>query len=233
MPTEFQAIYAEQYKENRDGGSRASGMAQKLESWMHKKVAADVKTNSRKSTLEIGAGTLNHLQHEKPSAAYDIVEPFRYLFESSTQLSRVRNIYDDISEIPAEARYDRIISVATFEHICDLPAVVAKCGLLLADGGNLRTGIPSEGTILWRLGYKMTTGLEFKRKYDLDYEVLMRHEHVNTAREIEEVLNHFFAHVSGSAFGIAKSLSLYQFYACSAPQLRRCHDYLVFKPAQS
>ena len=43
LPPEFQAIYADQYKENRDGGSKASGIAQKLESWMHKNVAADVR----------------------------------------------------------------------------------------------------------------------------------------------------------------------------------------------
>ena len=76
------------------------------------------------------------------------------------------------------------------------------------------------------MGYTFTTGLEFKRKYGLDYEVLMRHEHVNTAREIEEVLRYFFANVKGSAFGLARSLSFYQFYDCSDPKKDRCSEYL-------
>jgi hypothetical protein len=227
LPPEFQAIYAEQYKENRDGGSKAAGMAQKMESWMHRKVAADVQSGPDRSTLEIGAGTLNQLQYEEHANPYDIVEPFHSLFESSPMVGRIRNVYDDISEIPGGTKYDRIISIAAFEHICNLPEVIARCGLLLSDGGQLRCGIPSEGTILWKMGYTFTTGLEFKRKYKLDYEILMRHEHVNTASEIEEVLSYFFRSVKGSVFGVARALSLYQFYACKDPQLEHCSEYLA------
>jgi hypothetical protein len=227
LPPEFQAIYADQYKENRDGGSKASGIAQKLESWMHKKVASDAASGPDKSTLEIGAGTLNQLPYEQYSKPYDIIEPFHSLFESSPFKDRIRNVYDDISEIPAGTKYDRITSIAAFEHICNLPEVIARSGLLLAEGGNLRCGIPSEGTIMWKLGYTFSTGLEFKRKYNLDYEVLMRHEHVNTAKEIEEVLEYFFADVQSSVFGLAKSISFYQFYACKRPQIDRCSSYLA------
>ena len=227
LPPEFQAIYADQYKENRDGGSKASGLAQKMESWMHRRVAADVSSGPEKSTLEIGAGTLNQLQYEKYASPYDIVEPFHSLFETSPFVDRVRTVYDDVSEIPPESKYDRIISIAAFEHICNLPEVIARCGLLLSDNGQLRCGIPSEGTIMWKLGYTLTTGLEFKRKYNLDYEVLMRHEHVNTAREIEEVLRYFFSAVESSVFGVAKSLSFYQFYSCSAPRLNECSEYVA------
>ena len=226
LPPEFAAIYSEHYKENRDGGSKASGWAQRMESWMHKKVAEDVKSGARKSTLEIGAGTLNHFAYEAQSKPYDIVEPFRYLYESSPTLSRVRKIYSDITEIPRTAEYERIISIATFEHICNLPEVVAQSALLLADDGQLRAAIPSEGTILWRLGWKFTTGVEFRRKHKLDYEVLMKHEHVNTAQEIEEILLHFFSEVEHAAFGLSKSLSFYQFYACSRPLLGNCLKYL-------
>jgi hypothetical protein len=226
LPPEFQAIYADQYKENRDGSSKASGIAQKLESWMHKKVAADVTSGPDRSTLEIGAGTLNQLPYEQYSKPYDIIEPFHSLFQSSPFKDRIRNVYDDISEIPSDKKYDRITSIAAFEHICNLPEVIARSALLLTEGGNLRCGIPSEGTIMWKLGYTFSTGLEFKRKYDLDYEVLMRHEHVNTAREIEEVLNYFFADVRSSVFGLLKSISFYQFYVCRQPRTGRCSDYL-------
>jgi hypothetical protein len=193
---------------------------------MHRKVAADVRSGPKRSTLEIGAGTLNQLPYETNSEPYDIVEPFHSLFESSPSVARVRTVYDDIAEVPEGTKYDRIISIAAFEHICNLPEVIARCGLLLTAGGHLRCGIPSEGTILWKMGYTFTTGLEFRRKFDLDYEVLMRHEHVNTAREIEDVLRYFLASVKGSVFGIARSLSLYQFYSCSSPDQERCSEYL-------
>jgi len=193
---------------------------------MHRKIAADVQESGPKATLEIGAGNLNQLPYEPCTTPYDIVEPFRELFESSPHLGRIRNVYDDVAEIPAATRYERITSIAVLEHVCDLPVLVARSALLLAEGGTFRAGIPSEGTILWRLGWQMTTALDFRARYNLDYKVLMRYEHVNTAREIEEVLRYFFAETRGRAFGIARSLSFYQFFACAKPRLQRCHEYL-------
>jgi len=137
----------------------------------------------------------------------------------------VQNVYTDIAEVPDEARYDRITSVATFEHVLDLPAVVARTGLLLSQNGGLRTAIPSEGTILWTMGWKLTTGVEFKMKYGMDYGLYMKHEHVNHAKEIEEVLRFFYEDVEWSVFGLAKSISFYQFYVCRHPRRRQCEAY--------
>jgi hypothetical protein len=226
LSPEYAAIYLGHYRNSRDGNSKVLSLAKRAESWMHKKLAEDVRSGLPKSTLEIGAGTLNQLPYEPQSTPYDIVEPFHELYQPSPQLARVRNIYDDIRDIPRAERYERITSVAVLEHICNLPEVIARSGLLLAQGGQFRAGIPSEGTILWRLGWKSTTALAFKRRYNLDYEVLMKHEHVNSAKEIEDVLRYFFAEVRGSVFGLARSLSLYQFYACAKPRRDECRDYL-------
>lgn len=173
----------------------------------------------------IGAGTLNQLRYEPDVGPYDIVEPFQALYSGSLLLSRVRNIYADISEVPDHFQYDRITSVATFEHILNLPEVVARCGLLLAKEGVLRTAIPSEGTFLWTLGWKLTTGLEFRIKHGMDYELLMKHEHVNEAREIREILEYMFDDVECRVFGWSKSLSLYQFYTCTQPRVANCLEY--------
>ena len=114
--------------------------------------------------------------------------------------------------VPDNQRYDRITSIASFEHICNLPEVIAKSGLLLKPGGVLRTSIPSEGTCLWSLSWKLTTGIEFRIKYGLDYGILIKHEHVNSAREIEELLCYFFKNTKCIVFGLSKKLSFYQFY---------------------
>ena len=52
----------------------------------------------------------------------------------------------------------------------------------------------------------------------------MKHEHVNTAKEIEEVLRFFFDTVECSVLGLAKSMSLYQFYACHNPRTEKCRE---------
>jgi hypothetical protein len=89
--------------------------------------------------LEIGAGTLNQLKYEK-KAIYDIVEPFEILYENSPELNRINKIYRDISEINDE-KYDRIISCACFEHILNLPEVVAKSCILLNNAITLGGGV--------------------------------------------------------------------------------------------
>lgn len=225
LPSEFQKIYAEHYRKNREGETTASAIAQKMEAWLHKKVASDLKTATNKSTLEIGAGSLNQLNYEQ-TKPYDIIEPFTELFINSKYKDRINKVFKDIDELDENFKYDRITSIATFEHITDLPKVVAKTCKHLNDNGTLRVSIPNEGTFLWKLGYKLTTGVEFKLKYGLDYSVLMNYEHVNTADEIEQVLKYFYGKVKCSCFGINKKIAFYRFYECSNPKIVIAKEYL-------
>lgn len=224
----FQAIYASHYLSNRRGGTPAAALAQRVESWLHSRVAQDVIDCRRTlTTLEIGAGTLNQLAYEPNVGPYDIVEPFQELYENSPHLCRIRSIFAGIREVPLLNGYDRITSVATFEHLCDLPDVVARCGLLLRPDGSLRVSIPSEGCPLWTLGWKITTGLEFRLRFGLDYKQLMRHEHVNTADEVERVLRYFFATVECTVLGVNRKWSLYRYYLCRNAQKETCSDWLI------
>ena len=227
LPKEIEDIYSEYYKENREGLTRASSLAQRMESWLHKQVANDVATSqdSAKVTLEIGAGNLNQLKYEATAQSYDIVEPFTDLYKGSPHLVRVRSRYKDISEVPSGCCYDRITSIATLEHVCNLPEVIARSGLLLAQNGVLRASVPSEGKLLWTLGWKLTTGLEFKFRHGLDYGLLMKHEHVNTVDEIEEALEYFFKDVECKVFGLSKSISFYRFYECRNPRNDKCREF--------
>jgi hypothetical protein len=228
LPPEIERMYVACYKQNRAGDTAASFLSRTMESWLHKRVAADIRFDrSSKTTLEIGAGTLNQLLYEPAVGPYDIVEPFRELYEGSGLLGRIRHIYSDIKEVSGHEQYDRITSIATFEHVCDLPEVIARSGLLLKRTGVLRVSIPSEGTFLWTLGWKLTTGLEFRIKYGLDYSLLMKHEHVNNAEEIEDLLRYFFREVEVKVFGLSKSLSFYQSFVCNSPETGKCREYLA------
>ncbi|MBK6279561.1 MAG: hypothetical protein IPF57_16250 [Gammaproteobacteria bacterium] len=50
--------------------------------------------------------------------------------------------------------------------------------------------------------------------------------HLNTAREIEEVLRYFFGEVSMKVFGLSRGISLFQHFACAQPRRDRAHAYL-------
>ena len=227
LPDAYRRIYLDHYRQNRDGEYRTTALSQRLEAWMHRRVAADVRPRSAgakagvsglsRATLEIGAGTLNHLPYEPDTAPYDVVEPFAELYADSPRLGRVRSVHADVADIDPSVRYDRIVTIAAFEHIVDLPPVVARAALLLHDDGALRVAIPNEGTILWALGTRVT-GMEFRRRYGLDYQVLMRYEHVNTADEIEAVLRSCFDSVACAVLGLNRTLALYRFYACRRPR---------------
>lgn len=96
LPQQYKDIYAQHYAENRKGKTKVSNLSRKMEYWMHRKIAESSARNQR--TLEIGAGTLNQLDFEQTDL-YDIVEPYKELFQNSPSLKYVRNIYSDISEI--------------------------------------------------------------------------------------------------------------------------------------
>jgi SAM-dependent methyltransferase len=219
LDARVEKIYAAEYKKNRDGESAASSIAQRLESWMHNRVSQTYVSNDSSpfDTLEIGAGTLNQIPFESIYCNYDIVEPMSFLFEGSQFLSRVRNHFSDISEIPLTTKYNRIISVAVLEHVEDLPQLVEKSIKHLTKGGVFTCGIPSEGGFLWGLAWRLSTGLEFRIRTGLDYGNLMRHEHLNEAWEIEKVLQYFFKDVIIKRFGFGKHFSLYSHIECRNP----------------
>ena len=184
---------------------------------MHRTVAADARDRNPGSTLEIGAGTLNQLPYEPHTAPYDVVEPFTSLYADSPLRTRVRAFYADIADVPASQTYERITSVATFEHVLDLPDMIASCVKHLSPTGTLRVAVPSEGTPLWACAWRFGTGVEFRLRYGLAYAPIMRHEHVNTAAEVEQLLRARFSRVERRVFGLGRSLSLYQCFLCSDP----------------
>ena len=101
LPDEYKAIYEKHYLANRNGQYKTTSISQRLESWMHRQVATDLRPGVEVSTLEIGAGTLNQLPYEQVFGPYDIIEPFRVLYETAPGRERIRHTFDDISEAKA------------------------------------------------------------------------------------------------------------------------------------
>ena len=223
LPPAYAAVHEREYKLNREGGSLLTKMSSGLESWMHRRVAA----GPAGDVLEIGAGTLNQLRHEPVNAGYDVIEPFEALYRGSPELQRVRSVYADIAQVPAERRYRRVTSVAVLEHLDDLPAIVARSGQLLDAEGVFQAGIPSEGGLAWTLAWKTTTGIAYWLRNRLDYSVLMHHEHLNTAAEIEAVVGHFFGDVRVARYLLpTRHLSFYTYLEARAPRLEQIAAFL-------
>ena len=97
LDPEIEKIYNSVYLNNRQGSSSATSIAQKLETWMHLK--ANNFINEDKDVLEIGAGTLNHLNFDKSYKTYDVIEPFKELYINSKNKNKVNNFYSDIRDL--------------------------------------------------------------------------------------------------------------------------------------
>jgi hypothetical protein len=225
LPQSYQRIHEREYQINRTGATALHRASLWLEEWMHDQI---VKRGWPGRILEIGAGTLNHVAYERRASTacgYDIIEPRSALVGAGRD--NVDGCFNDIGEIHPRTRYDRIVSIATFEHLVDLPAVAARAGLLLADEGALQVSIPTEGGFLWGLGWRMTSSPMFWRRYRMPYSPVIRHEHINTAREIGDVLRIFFDSVEINRFPLpAHHASIYTYLHCTRPLAATCQTYL-------
>jgi len=216
-----EAIFARQYRINREGSRVVEGLAQRLERWMHARVAQQ----RGGPILELGAGTLNHLRYEPPDEAYDVVEPFHELFNGRPEAMRIRSFFDDVGDIPPERSYRRIISIAVLEHLTDLPRDVARAALRLQSDGVFQAGIPTEGGLLWWIGWRFSTGLSYRFRTGLDYGIVMRHEHVNQAPEILAIVRHLFGKVATRRFPFpGHHASFYTYVEARIPNFARCRQ---------
>ena len=214
-------------KGNRERVSLLSKISDFLESWMHRQIVKGNNLPDSQHILEIGAGTLNHLPYEPLNAIYDIIEPFAALYERQRDLSRVRSIYADMSEIPEQTKYDRIVSIATLEHLTRLPETIARAGLLLQPKGLLQASIPSEGGFLWGLSWRATFAVTYKLTTGRNWSEHMHYEHVNDAPEILAVIEYFFEDVKIRRFPLPfHHLSFYASIDARNPRIDRCRDYL-------
>ena len=60
----------------------------------------------------------------------------------------------------------------------------------------------------------------------MDYGILMKYEHVNTAAEIDEILNYFYGKNKCYTFGLNKGFAFYRFYESKKPKIDIALDYL-------
>mgnify|MGYP006181462429 FL=1 len=207
LSQKYKDIYNQHYISNREGSGFANLLSQKMEAWMHKKTSSI----NGKNILELGAGNLNHIVYENDYNNYDIVEPFYDLYKDSPNLSSVRSIFNSLSEV--NNKYDKIVSIATLEHLVDLPKEIQLCKNLLQDEGILQVAIPCEGELAFRLGWMLTTGITFRIKHNLDYARLMQYEHINSINEIYNILENNFNIVKFQRSPFLFPLKHFSFYA--------------------
>ena len=147
-------------------------------------------------TLEIGAGTGEHLLYE--SAASQEYYALEFRPELANRLSArfpgVRTIVGDCQnriDVPDHS-FDRVLAIHLLEHLADLPKALDEVARVLRPGGVFSAVIPCEGGVGYSLGRQVSSKKVFEKRYGIEYDWLISYDHVNRAREIIDELKRRF-----------------------------------------
>jgi SAM-dependent methyltransferase len=151
-------------------------------------------------TLEIGAGTGEHLKYENLTAdqernyvAVDIRE--NMVRALSQQHPNIKTIVGDCQkplDYP-DGYFDRILAIHVLEHLPSLPDAVRQIRRLCdTKDGHLSIVIPCEGSIAYGMARRISAQRIFEARYKQPYRWFIEREHINKPSEIfEELRPHF------------------------------------------
>lgn len=149
---------------------------------------------SGKRVLEIGPGTLEHIQHwvGKPEEYViadvrgDLLETAEIrLQQNDIQYSKVLLDRDKaLHDYFPDSSFDAVISFYSLEHLHPLDRYLSDILALLKPNGLLAGGIPCEGGLGWGLGRLVTTRRWFKKNTTINPDKLICWEHPNFADTI-------------------------------------------------
>jgi hypothetical protein len=178
-------IFNFEYKKN-----RTNFLSQLSESWLHFSIKG--RKDSFNKSLEIGAGTLNHMPYEKmKNNKYDVIEPKKFLYKNNKNKILINRFYNNLNIVPNN-KYDRIISCAVLEHLEDLPKYLYLSTKKLKKNGYQSHSIPCEGFPVWDIAWYLMSGITFKIRTGQNFSDVQKHEHINNYDEILSLITFFY-----------------------------------------
>jgi ubiquinone/menaquinone biosynthesis C-methylase UbiE len=161
-------------------------------------------------TLEIGAGTGEHLKYEvlndvqkKNYHAVDIRE--NMIDELRGQFPFINAVVGDCQErmFFDDNHFDRVLAIHVLEHLPNLPAAVKEMHRLCnKKKGVLSIVIPCEGSLAYSLARKISAQRIFEKRYNQSYKWFIEREHINLPNEIFEELAPYFSLIKSTYFPI-------------------------------
>ncbi len=148
-------------------------------------------------TLEIGAGTGDHLLYEKAADEQEY-----YALELREELAAgIRSRFPNVKLVIGDCQkkidlpdssIDRVLAIHVLEHLDNLPATLKEVARVLRPGGVFSVVIPCEGGFGYSLGRRFSSKRIFEKRYHTNYDWMISYDHVNTADEIIEELRRLF-----------------------------------------
>jgi SAM-dependent methyltransferase len=147
-------------------------------------------------TLEIGPGLGEHITFENlKNQQYSVIELRDNMADVlKKRFPSVKAYVGDIQKRTEfdDKQFDRVIAVHVLEHLPDLPSALREIHRILKDGGHFTAVIPCEGGLAYSFARCISTNQIFKKKFKMNYALLMKTEHVNQPIEIIEEITRDF-----------------------------------------
>lgn len=123
-----------------------------------------------------------------------------YPIDNSLSLSReevwkrYKNaVIADARNIPfPDGYFDNVVSMGVLEHIKEIEAVMSEVQRTLKAKGRFIVGLPCEGGLAWNLGRELVTRPHVMKKYGVNYDKVIAHQHVHSLVELRKVLRSRF-----------------------------------------
>ena len=161
-------------------------------------------------TLEIGAGTGEHLKYEHLDDQQK--ENYFAVDIRENMIEKLRNQFPEIHAVVGDCQmrmnfedgyFDRILAIHVLEHLPNLPAAVREMHRLCdKNHGVLSIVIPCEGSLAYSIARRMSAQRIFEARYKQSYRWFIEREHINLPSEIFEELAPYFSLASSTYFPI-------------------------------
>jgi len=148
--------------------------------------------------LEVGCGHGHHLRFY-PEIARDnffvgLDISGKFLAEAASRHGEMRVVQGDAYALPfTDDSYDRVLSIYNLEHLRDLEQALVEVRRVLKPDGRFLVAVPAEGGFLYNVGREFTSRPYMEKKYGLDYDAIIKHEHCNEFWTIRDALARVFA----------------------------------------
>jgi ubiquinone/menaquinone biosynthesis C-methylase UbiE len=163
-----------------------------------------------KRTLEIGAGSGEHMNYEtltdeqtKNYVAVDIRE--NMVAELHKKFPAIQAVVGDCQQNMGfqNGYFDRILAIHVLEHLPNLPEAVKEMYRLCdKENGRLAIVIPCEGSLAYSLARRISAQRVFERRYNQSYRWFIEREHINLPDEIFGEISKYFEMSSSTYFPI-------------------------------
>ncbi|MHB8626459.1 MAG: class I SAM-dependent methyltransferase [Aggregatilineales bacterium] len=139
-------------------------------------------------TLDIGAGTGEHLHYENLKGGDYTALDLRPEMGAKIRAAHptVNVVIGDIQsrlDFP-DHYFDRILAIHVLEHLPDLPKALDEIQRLLHPNGTFAVLIPCDPGLAYSLGRNLSARRLFERRYKISYDWFIACEHINRPDEI-------------------------------------------------